>query len=456
MKSIFTTELNQKYLKTEDFFTRQSFSENLGLAYFLADFIERKKNQTAANMLELAISILRYNMTKYPHKIESHLLLARLFLWVNELEEAILICDRILTLKGFDYLALHVRGIARLQSGNIRGSINDLAVLNKLNPYHGLLAWNLANAYFFEGKHKEGWDVFSIANSILPNTYPEIPYWSGEDIIGKNVILTQYNSNGGGDDLLYAQMIPDIIAQTNKCFIEVEPRAEKLYRQSFKNGHIFQVGETPWIDSTSISFQVIVPTLGSLLRTNLGDFERPAGYLKCNKSDAANWEKKMLTIAGDTLKVGICWRSLISIGLTGPLSTRIEDWADILQVPGVTFFELQYDDSEQERLDAEKLFKVKIHRLQNIDLMKEFDQIAAISVAMDLIISPVTTIGIIANAAGAKVWELRPHPTALCMSGLPWFPNRTIFTRTDKQTWKQVLGKVAIKLKICGNQNNAR
>ena len=195
-----------------------------------------------ANLLKLAISILRYNVKKQPQEIESHLLLALLLLWVNKLDESILLCNTVLALKGFDYMALHIRGIARLQSGNITGSINDLSVLHKINPQHGLLGWILANAYFHGGKYQDGWEVFSLTNSILPNTYQGIPYWHGEDLIGKNVILTQYNSNGGGDDLLYAQIIPDVIAQTNKCFIEVDSRAEKLYSQSFGDAVIFKVG----------------------------------------------------------------------------------------------------------------------------------------------------------------------------------------------------------------------
>ena len=80
------------------------------------------------------------------------------------------------------------------------------------------------------------------------------------------------------------------------------------------------------------------------------------------------------------------------------------------------------------------------------DLMTDFDQIATISLALDIVISAVTTIDIIANAVGANVWEIRPSPSALCMSILPWFPNRKIFYRNYNQNWEEVLGDVAINL----------
>ena len=79
--------------------------------------------------------------------------------------------------------------------------------------------------------------------------------------------------------------------------------------------------------------------------------------------------------------------------------------------------------------------------------MKDFEKIAAITLSMDIVISAVTTISLIANSVGARVWELRPDYTALCMSGLPWFPNRKIYSRRYQENWIDVLNKLAIDLK---------
>ena len=223
------------------------------------------------------------------------------------------------------------------------------------------------------------------------------------------------------------------------------------------SGHdavVFKCGEAVWTDNDNIDYQVMVPTLATILRKNPDDFDRPAGYLKVDNNVLNKWDEKLSQVAGDTVRVGICWRSLISIGLTGTFSSRIEDWAEVFKVPNVTFFELQYDESEEERIAAEELFGVKIHQFKNIDLMTDFDQIATVSLALDIVISAVTTIDIIANAVGANVWEIRPSPSALCMSILPWFPNRKIFCRKYNQNWEEVLGDVAINLQQFVSRQN--
>ena len=117
-------------------------------------------------------------------------------------------------------------------------------------------------------------------------------------------------------------------------------------------------------------------------------------------------------------------------------------------------FELQYDESEQERLAAEKLFDIKIFRLEGIDLMQDFYQTAAVSAALDVVITTITTIDMIANAAGAKVFEIRSNPSALCMCSLPWYPNRTSFVKTYETTWPEVVNEVAGELQDFVGKNN--
>ncbi len=437
-----------------DHFASYSAAEKLSAAYMLADHVERKKNHVGQPQLDLAVSLMRQNLIDHPVDLESQILLARLLLWINELEEAIKLCDTVLATKGFDYLALHIRGVSRLQAGDISAGVKDLEVLNNLNPHHGLLAWNLANAYFHAGKLQEGWDVFSTANTILPNSYPDIPIWAGEDLADQTIVITQYNAQGGGDDMIYAHVIPDVIKIAKQCFVETDERAKPLYQNSFQDAVVFQSGEMPWLNNVVPDFQVMTSKLASIYRNKISDFERPAGYLRADEAAIETWKNRLTDIAGDTVKVGICWRSMISIGLTGVASTDIESWADIFKVEGVTFFELQYDESEQERLAAEKLFDIKIFRLEGIDLMQDFYQTAAVSAALDVVITTITTIDMIANAAGAKVFEIRSNPSALCMCSLPWYPNRTSFVKTYETTWPEVFNEVAGELQdFVGKKN---
>ena len=58
--------------------------------------------------------------------------------------------------------------------------------------------------------------------------------------------------------------------------------------------------------------------------------------------------------------------------------TRLEDWDPIFAVKGATWINLQYDNCENELRDAEQRFGVQIARWGWLDLMNDFEEIAAL------------------------------------------------------------------------------
>ena len=411
-------------------------------AHKLVDKVERSKSYKFSPQLRLAVLIFENAAKTFPNNLEYKLVLARLHLWQGNFGRVIELCNVVLETVGFDFLASHFLGISLLHVGQYQKALESLEPLNKISPQNGLLAWNLSNAYFHAGDYYKGWFVFNRANEALPNSYPEIPKWDGQYLGDKTIVLTQYNSAGGGDDIMLAEMLPDIIQSVKQCYVEVDPRSEPLYRRSFPAAEVFLYGEPVWSNPKNIDFQLMVSDLGLILRKNKNDFATRIGYLKADQEKLKQWGKLINSIACSDLKVGICWRSLISIGLTGNFSSEIEEWRHILKTPGVCFFDLQYDDSDEERFSAEKRFGVKIHKIKEIDMMTDFDNLAAIYLSMDLIITTVTTVAMLANAVGAKVWEVRPKSSAFCMSCLPWFPERKIYYRDWQEPWEKVFNLV--------------
>ena len=420
----------------------------------LVDYVERSKSHKSIPQLLLAVSILEEVVQFRRQNLEDKILLARLYLWLGKIGPAIELCNSVIEARGFDFLALHIRGVCYLEDGKKKQALEDLEQLNRIEPFHGLLAWNLANAYFHSNKLKQGWSIFNKANKVMGNTYPNIPSWDGGSLENKTILLNQYNSEGGGDDIMFANMIPDITNLASRCYIEVDPRSYPLYKRSFLDSYVFLSGKRIWKSPKEIDFQVTLPELGAIFRPTKSSFPRNPGYLKVDDLALDKWKQKLVNIAGSSLKVGICWRSMISIGLTGSFSTSIEDWEEVFSVPNIAFFNLQYDESEEERLLAETLFGVDFHRLPSIDLMTDFDSIGAVCKTMDVVVSPATTISMIASSVGALVWELRPKHTSLCMSNLPWFPRRKVYEREWRERWVQVLGRLALDLRVLANGKN--
>src|SRR5690606_31701527 len=96
--------------------------EPLRRAYRLAVDVERIRTHAAAPLLSEAKDLVRMQLERRPDDAEAKLLLARLSIWTDHVDEAEALCESVLE-DGFDYLALHLRGLARLHRGDLEGSI---------------------------------------------------------------------------------------------------------------------------------------------------------------------------------------------------------------------------------------------------------------------------------------------------------------------------------------------
>ena len=106
-----------------------------------------------------------------------------------------------------------------------------------------------------------------------------------------------------------------------------------------------------------------------------------------------------------TLTIGLCWRSSLRSTLRDANYAPLSDWAPILTLPGLRFINLQYDDCEAELADAEHRFGITIHR-PPLDLKNDLDGAAALTAALDLVISAGTSVAEMAGAPGLPVWRI--------------------------------------------------
>ena len=136
--------------------------------------------------------------------------------------------------------------------------------------------------------------------------------------------------------------------------------------------------------------------------------------------------------------------------------TALSQWGPILQVPGIQFVNLQYDDCRTELEDAHRRFGVRIHAMEDLDLLNDLDGAAALTGALDLVITAATAVASTAGALGKTVWQYQFVPTGdwltLGASYIPWFPSTRRFDRQPDQHWDEVIALVAEELSrlACG------
>ena len=100
-----TNRMNKKSKNINNFaslFKQKSIEDRLFEANNLINFVELKKDKSALPELELAIKLLEENLLDYGDCETSALLLARLLLWQDRLEEALELCNKILNLNKYN------------------------------------------------------------------------------------------------------------------------------------------------------------------------------------------------------------------------------------------------------------------------------------------------------------------------------------------------------------------
>ena len=90
--------------------------------------------------------------------------------------------------------------------------------------------------------------------------------------------------------------------------------------------------------------------------------------------------------------------------------TRLDEWRDVLSVPGVTWVNLQYDQCDAELDAAEQEFGVRLHRWEWLDLMNDLDEVAALTAALDLVVSPRSAVSMLVRIARSRDHRVRKPP----------------------------------------------
>ncbi len=274
------------------------------------------------------------------------------------------------------------------------------------------------------------------------------PPWRGEPIDGKTILA--WGEQGIGDEILFACMIPDLIAAGAAVVVESETRLMPLFARSFTDADCVQRSDQdmPEIAERDFDFQISTAGLGRYFRSNANDFPNRRQYLR---ADPALTETLRLRYgpAPDERLVGVAWSSA-NPATGADKSLRLDDLAEIARTPGVRLVNLQYGDTERERTAFECAHGVSLIDDPDIDSLADLDGFAAQVAAMDLVISISNLTVPLAGALGVPTWVMAPvkmdwrwmrdRPDS------PWYPSVRLFRRAIGDDWSPVLTAIQTAL----------
>ena len=316
------------------------------------------------------------------------------------------------------------------------------------------------------GRLEEGWREYEIRRDTHFRAYVnqmlKAPYWQGENLDGKRILVI--GEQGLGDEFMFANALPDLIravGANGKVQIAVDPRLVPLFQRSFPDAQVGSYDDRklvhrdgdkelrfiPWATANGEpDYQVLMGSLLQYFRKRLQDFPREAFLVP----DAARVEqyRAQLAALGSGPFAGICWRSMMMTGKRGKYYSALDEWGPILKTPGVTFINVQYGDCADELARAQEMHGMKIHSIEGLDLKQDIEGAAALSAALDLVISAPTAAAATAGSVGTETWFLTAGRTwpQLGTDEFPWYRATKVLSPEKFGDWASLMPKVAQRL----------
>jgi hypothetical protein len=237
---------------------------------------------------------------------------------------------------------------------------------------------------------------------------------------------------------MFASCLPDLLDRRARVTLSVDHRLVAMFARAFPEIEV--VTDPDW-DGAPFDYHVPLGSLPRWLRPNRASFASPWSLLLPDRRSAAAWAERLGAL-GPGLRVGLCWRSGVTGGDRHRHYAPLVDYQPLLQMPGVTWESLQYDDAEAELATAEARTGVRLHRWSDLDQRNDLDSVAALLWNLDLVITAPTAGASLAGAVGAETWQVDSGGdwTAFGESRSPWLPAIRLFRRpTEATSWTSTI-----------------
>ena len=365
--------------------------------------------------------------------------------------------------------ARYNRANVRHPLGDPEGALEDLdAALPGADSPYEIAMMNMARALLLMGLGRvpEGFEAYDVRlDHHLPDAMRVVvdaPRWDPktEDLAGKRLLIV--GEQGIADEMLFGTVIGsaiDAVGPEGKVYIAVEPRLVGLFQRTWPTavvgGHRAVKLEgritryVPFAEEIAARdgpLDVWTP-MASLLapfRASLDAFPARPTPLAADPVRVAHWRAELEKL-GPGLKVGLHWKSLVLTASRARYFSSFERWKPVLTTPGAVMVNLQCGDVSEDLAMAEAA-GVAIWT-PPINLKDDLEDLAALSLALDVVIGPGIAGVNLACAVGANAW-MTTAPDDWHYMGTdryPFYPQARFFPRAFGD-WSDVIARFRSEL----------
>jgi tetratricopeptide (TPR) repeat protein len=394
------------------------------------------------NHNELALEHYQQAVALAPNRSDVHCNLGNCLNQLGRSAAAVASYDRSLAVDA-EYSKAHInRAIAILNMGLIDEAIAAFRRALVSEPGHVLATYNLSMLQLMSGDFREGLPNYewrrlaSTWRSLSPDS--SAPEWNGEALNGK--VLLIYAEQGLGDCIQFIRYASQLAADGASVIFRGHESLRALFRSA--PGVALYVGPNESVPPHD--YQLPIMSIAYRLGTTLQSIPSPYPYINAPQDKCSRWKQRIKTDNG--LKVGIAWAGSAAHHNDRNRSIAPGVLRELITDSDITFVSLQKDatadDLSQAGLDG-----------AIIDLSSElndFEDTAAIIMALDVVITVDTAVAHLAGALGKPTWVMLSHIPdwrwLLARNDSPWYPGMRLFRQGADRQWPPVIKAIATAL----------
>ena len=410
------------------------------LILFKPDYVDAYYNMGNAlqeqGRLDDAIDAYKKLISIKPDHADAYINMGVALKDLGKLEEAVESYSKSISLKPDYAVAYNNMGVALKDLGKLEKAIEACKKAISLNPDDAEAHKNLGYALINSGRLKEGLDEYEwrwkTPNFLDQKRHFLQPLWDGkQSLTGKRILI--WSEQGIGDTINWSTCLPLITSQAQHCILECQPKLVPLLKRSFPNVEV--KAENRDLDISRDDFDFHLP-MGSLYKNFIQEIsitDKNDAFLVPDPDRVKYWKKRLKSL-GKGPYIGVSWKSANMDIVRLPNYAKLSELSPVLKIPDVTFINLQYVDYENDLNEIKNDIGVTVHNFDDLDHFNDIDDVAALTAALDMVVSTKVAPPFISSAVGTftKIANWRQSPFNNFLTN----PVTSFFDMYDKDTWE--------------------
>ncbi|WP_420480086.1 tetratricopeptide repeat protein [Brevundimonas sp. FT23028] len=389
----------------------------------------------------------------------------------GRLDEALTFFEEALRLDPTFAKARYNRANVRRPLGDIEGAMEDMAAaMPGAETGYEVAMMNMALALMKMGLAQipDGFEAYEVRlDPNLPDAMQvavDAPRWDPATVAPAGKRLLVVGEQGIADELVFSNCLPDLIEAVGpdgQVYLAVEQRMVGLFQRAFPQvivgGHraVRLEGRLtryiPFAEEIAdaegrLDGWIPLASLMAIYRPTLESFPGPRPYIIPSPEKVEYWKGELARLP-EGLKVGLHWKSLVMTGARAAFfAAGFQLWEPILRAPGCVMVNLQCGDVSAD-LEAAEAAGVYIWT-PPINLKDDLEDVAALSLACDVVLGPGIAGTNIAAATGARTWMVAAQDDWHLMTTdhYVFYPETRIFVRKAVNGWPEVIERMRAAL----------